>query len=122
MKKILVVQGDTNDADYITNEEDVTKNLDVQMSKIYDLDEGNGETLLQFITRVAAAIKAKGRHNWPTSEYARENLADVYAGILSQQDMDIFSECFCPHGEHGIHTINSIRLITVSEDKEFLEG
>jgi len=104
MKQILIVQADTNDGDYIHN--------------ISEVDE---ETL-PVIRKAAKAIKnASKRHNWGTSEYvdSNEHPSVLYKDILSQEELEIFGD-FVPSGEYGIHTINSIQLLTIEKEENLV--
>lgn len=124
MKKILIIEADHNDGDYVTAEHDITKRLAAThvMAQDYDIDGDAGkETFLEWITRVATAIKnCDAPYNWPASEYADGNPKGVYRNVLSSDDIDIFDE-FVPSAEHGIHTIESIRILTVADDVDLLK-
>lgn len=100
MKRILIIEADTNDADYITSETDIT-----------DWPE---ETL-DALTKITSVIKeCTNYHNWPNSEYDN-SLEEVYSELLSQEDIEFFSD-ICPYGEYGIHTIVSVRILTIVEE------
>jgi hypothetical protein len=110
--KKVIIKGDTNDADYVTSE-----------NELDDLTEA-------MVRRVAAAIKlfgeemkAKGRKygvaNWPTSEYADGSPKQLYEGKLDEDDIEWFDD-MAPHGEQGIHTVESIRIVVITEDEDLL--
>ncbi len=100
MKLYLEVVGDTNDADYISERTEIT------------------EDQLELIKPVIKAIKnSKIRHNWATSEYAREpHPSEMYKDVVTEDQIEEFEQ-YVPHGEHGIHTIKSITLLQAEETK-----
>lgn len=103
MKNLLVIVGDTNDADYITE------------THLLDPDEIYDAELLSLLPKVSKALKdCKDRHNWPDSEYSKIFVRELYNGILTDEDIDIFQE-YAPHGEYGIHTIKSIDVYDIND-------
>lgn len=120
-KTYVIIQADMNDADYCSS-----KNL---------LET---EEEIKIVERVAAAIKSfkpyksedkkwTHHHNWPAGENSpREDLGEkspkelyVDSGKITEEEYDFFSD-ITPHGEYGIHTIESIELLTVTEERELL--
>jgi len=108
MKKILIIKADTNDADYITAESLVTE-----------------EELEEYVLPVVKVLKARKKeyektndwtlqHNWENSECGNTSPLEMYAEQLSEHQILNFEE-YLPHGEYGIHTIESIRIINVEE-------
>lgn len=105
MKKFIYIEGDTNDADYI--------------SKLSEIDDED----LEIIKPIIEKIKTKSGHNWANS-YAREGdeLEDLYPEFFIEnveeeyfepmKSMETF-ERYVPRGENGIHTIVTIQLLTV---------
>jgi hypothetical protein len=107
MKQILIIKGDTNDADYITRETEL---------------EGWAKEQLPIIRKVAEAIKnSDGPHNWGVSEYCDscERPEYHYEDILTEDDIEIFDE-FIPWGQHGIHSIESIRILTIANEEQLI--
>lgn len=100
MKQVLIIKADTNDADYVHRITEVTP-----------------ETIEELIP-VIEAVKAKDGQ-WPRGEYADGDPEEIYEGILTPEQIDNFGG-FCPYGEHGIHTIASIKVLTVVEEKRYL--
>lgn len=114
--KMIVIVADINDADYVTNVKEIT---DIQ---------------LEVITPVINAIKnfkpygdgyMKHTHNYPTGENVREDLGEK-SGFKYYNDkgisviaMNLFED-FLPNSEHGIHTIESIKILNVTEDIKLL--
>lgn len=112
MKKYIIITADTNDGDYITEKSEITDEVIEAIKPIIE----------QFKIRKKKLEETKDwnnwRHNWETSEYGR--LGDpkkmyVDKGLLTQEQVDIFNE-FVPHGENGIHTVESIEILVVQEE------
>lgn len=100
MKRVLIIKADTNDGDYITSEHEI---------KGWLLDK------LDSLTKIASAIKDCSNHyNWPYGQ-CEGNPRAIYAGILTDDEIDFFND-LVPYGEWGIHTIESIRILTISEE------
>ncbi len=108
MKKyLLVIKGDMNDADY------TMEKTEIKEGEIIELDEGRKVDVLELVKKCAKAIKeCKGSENWPTSQYSDSSVEDIYEGILTEEETDLFHE-YVPHGECGIHKINSIDLYEI---------
>ena len=85
----IVITADTNDADYIT--------------KISDITPGKLERFTPLIAEIA---KVK-HYNWDTSVYGED---EDKPEIMYSQFAALAEEfgAFVPHGEHGVHTIESI--------------
>ena len=95
---LIVVEGDTNDADYISE----TTTIDSEY--------------LEEIKPVIAAIKAGGHsHNWPKHDYVNERPKDLYPELTEAQ-IDAFSD-LTPRGENGIHSVGSIYLYEIVGNK-----
>ena len=86
----LSIRADTNDADYVTETTDVSQNQIDAMIPIIEM------------------IKGRKHYNWSDGEYSRleEHPKKIYPE-LTEEAYEWFCE-FLPHGEHGIHTIESI--------------
>lgn len=105
MARTIKIQADTNDADYITginilNEEDLPTILKV-IAAIKDFD--------------SRTRRGSGQYNWFCgNSYGRNRLGprEVYEDVLTEEEIEIFSE-YCPHGEDGIHTIESVEVYEV---------
>lgn len=116
MKKFIIIKADTNDGDYIT-----------EKSKITD-DQ------IKLITPVVDAIRNfepyvgtksdwihKHRHNFPYGECLRKDLGEkspeeMYGHI---EGFELF-ENLIPYDEYGIHTIESVEIIEVTETEKLL--
>ncbi len=99
MRNLLIITGDTNDADYISSE--------------HWLSPEELETQLPLLQKVGTLLANRSGHNWGTSEFARDKETPtalyVETGLLTEEEYEEFDE-LVPYGEHGIHTISSIVL------------
>lgn len=105
MKKYVIIKADYNDADYVTEQ------------SLVDDDD------IELIKKVAECIKLKN-NKWNTF-YRREKdyPQNTYKDVLTEKEVERFNQ-FVPNGgdyEGGIHTIESIKIITVA-DEEILLG
>jgi hypothetical protein len=100
MKKLLIIKADTNDGDYIHT-----------ICKIDEKEEA--------LIRKVAKLLHSGHHNWETSEYCDERPEEMYKDVLTQEEIETFDE-YVPYGEHGVHTIASIRILEVTSDEDLL--
>ena len=85
----LVIEADTNDADYITSTTEVTMDQIEKFKPIIEAIKNN-----------------KGSHNWPAHEGVRKTVEDEYPE-LDEELLDEFQD-LVPNGEYGVHTISSI--------------
>ena len=96
----IVITGDTNDADYVT--------------EIQDIEQDELDLIMPVIEAVKAYTKLhwKGHycseHNWPTSEYSDGEVGALYPDLTEEQ-LQLFQN-FVPCGEYGIHSIESIYI------------
>jgi len=86
----IVITADTNDADYIT--------------KISTITPDELERFTPLIAEIAKKVK---HYNWDTSVYGDD---EDKPEIMYSQFAALAEEfgAFVPHGEHGVHTIESI--------------
>lgn len=106
MKQLLIIKADTNDADYVHSITEI---------------KGYLEEHLPTIRKVAQVIKDhKPQYtcSWGTSYNcsADEHPREVYKGLLTEEEIDIFSDV-CPSGENGIHSIEGVQILTVTDDE-----
>lgn len=100
----VYVVADTNDADYV--------------SLLTPIESDKDRDRISFI---AKAIKECGeRHNWPTGEYEDSTPEKLYAGQLSEDDIEFMSN-YVPYGEYGVHTIVSIKVLHVELEEALFE-
>lgn len=114
MKKYIIIKADTNDADYITSKNEITEEQIILIKPVIEQ--------LQIRKNKLEEDRLKNwnewRHNWETSEYGRLGTPTkmyVETGLLTQDQVDLFEE-FTPYGEDGIHTIESVEILEVSEE------
>lgn len=117
MKQVIIIKADTNDADYITEETLVTDPKQIEI-----------------VTKMARLLKEFKPYksgtwthssNFPWNDNVREDLGakpaeEIYKGLMPEEDLEYFKD-MCPYGEYGIHTIESIRIITITEDTDLLK-
>ncbi len=100
-KKILIVAADYNDGDYVTKESPI---MDKELSKL--------KAILKKVE--------KDKYNkirWETGYVG--NLEDQHKELTEEEKE--YLDDYCPHGENGIHTIASIRVLEILSDKELLK-
>jgi len=117
MKKYLIIEVDENDADYLSSQNEVT---DEQLEGFKPIIE----EIKNFKPYVRGRIPGTGythRHNFPTLECHREDLGE-YSAEEMYGHFENFIEFFdcVPSGEYGIHTIVSIKVLTVLEEIKLL--
>lgn len=104
MKLVLIIEADTNDADYITSEHEVTEEQLTALQPVFD------------------AIKnCDADYNWFRMNNSSGELEpeDVYEGILTQEQIDMFDN-YRPYSEDGIHTINSVKVFEIVNERKFI--
>lgn len=102
MKLYIEIKADTNDADYVTQRTEI--------------NEEELENLLPIIE----VVKNIGiDHNWPAHEHLGYSLDKTYQGLLSEEQLTWFNG-FVPCGEYGVHSIDSIKILTIIEEEELL--
>jgi DNA-binding transcriptional regulator GbsR (MarR family) len=98
--RILLVEGDTNDGDFIDQQTDITK---------------FSEKKLNDIRRIFKIIsECKESHNWDTTEFSDITPEVMYKDKLSKRDFNLMEDII-PWDEHGIHTITSVEILDVVE-------
>lgn len=85
----LVVVGDENDYDLITEFNTVTM-----------------EEIVRIIPIAEVIKNCKEHYNWPYCEYGAKTVQELYPGM--EDEIEWFNEMYAPYAEHGIHTIKSI--------------
>jgi len=98
----LIIEADTNDADYVHS---VNKISDAQLEKL--------KPIIKIIK------KCKSKHNWPASDFVDGNVNELYKDLLTEDQIDLFNN-LCPYFEGGIHTISCIRLFDVTKVRDLL--
>jgi hypothetical protein len=111
MKKIVIIKADYNDADYVTEQSEIT----------------NSPELEELVRKVAKCIKEQNKNhkygnNWVTFDHIIKGFSPpqvMYKDILTQEEIEEFNS-FVPYGENGIRTIVSIKILTVSDEEVLL--
>ena len=108
MSKIAIIKADFNDGDYVT-----------EIITINDEEE-------TFIRKVSAEISKIGEYkeNWLTSEYCHDKDIPphiMYKDALTEDEILRFDEEFVPYGEHGVHTIKSIKIYEILSEEELVK-
>ena len=97
-KLLMIITADTNDADYVTSENWIDKDSLPVIKKVWK------------VVKNSVKQRGQGEYNWITGDLRSSNDQgpyERYKDVLTQEELDIFSE-YLPHGEYGIHTIESI--------------
>lgn len=117
-KMLLIVEADTNDADYITRITEVDLKIVEALTPVFDA--------IKAFQPYAISTENNGAwthdSNWPIGDCRRVDLgekspAEIYG--LDDETVEFFEE-FVPFGEYGIHTITSVRVLVVTDDVEYL--
>ncbi len=102
MKKYIIIKADTNDADYITEKREIS------------------DEKIELMKPIIKAIKeCKAGHNWPRYNGTDEEVEELYENILTNEQIDLFDN-YRPHGEWGIHSIESIEILEVINEIKLL--
>lgn len=100
----LVVEADTNDADYITKLTDVSLETVEELRPLFN-----------------AILKNDGE--WITSAYQKYIMKDgpykMYGKDIEVSLIDKFKS-MVPYGEHGVHSIETIKLIQYCDVETFI--
>lgn len=121
MKKYIYIIADTNDADYISNLEEIT---DAHLEKImpminainefqpYQWEDNDSKFSHTWIHQ----------HNFPNSEYTRTDLGEktieqLYGEVSGFEEF----QDLAPYGETGIHSIKVIKILTVTEELDLIK-
>jgi len=99
MDKIVVIKGDYNDADYVT-----------EIS--YIRDEKTEELMSRFIEGLLCFV-SPSYYNWFGSDYTSENteVRKAWLEIFTEEELDTIAG-YCPYHENGVHSIESVAIIT----------
>lgn len=121
MKYFIEVMADTNDADYISEISEISiddlNRLRPYFEKIMEPVHKRKEYYSLPVEEKTSELSKQFNddlyyHNWPDSEYQEETLIDRWPDISE----DILNEIsrFVPYGEYGVHSIDRIRVFTVT--------
>lgn len=99
MKKYIIVEADTNDGDYITEKSIITDEKIIKLKEILNKCE----------------IDSWGRGDMKDDD----NDPKILYPELTGEEIE-FIEDFLPFGEYGIHTIESIEILEISNEERLL--
>ena len=112
MKKYIIIEADTNDADYISKKSIITLE---QIQLIRPVVKA----IKQFIPYAGDNHPSWAHlhdHNFPLGDVVREDLGERSSEELyGHLDGYKLFERFCPWGEYGIHTIVSVDIVYEGE-------
>jgi len=123
MHYYINITADTNDADYISELNEISEE---QLEKILPVIEA-----IKGFQPYDGKLRHNGSswrcfHNFPNGECLREDLGEkspeelyVETGLVTQEQLEAFYE-FIPSDEYGIHTIKHVKLLKVVEEQELL--
>jgi len=128
MKKYLIVTADTNDADYITENTEISdKDLEI-LKPLFKSIKNFKPYKVKYKSSCSGEIREWTHDNnfpWGNGEYMpREDLGEksveeIYSD--HKEAVELFTEGgYCPYGEYGIHTIESIEVMEVASKKKLL--
>jgi len=112
MKKYLIIQADTNDADYVISQNEVAdEDLELIFPVIKAIEDYNNDK----------SIKYQKYNFWNIESNRNPDPYQLYVetGKCKQEEMDAFME-YVPYFEGGIHTIESIELLEVVKETKLL--
>jgi hypothetical protein len=99
---LVIITADTNDADFISNEKEMTKTQVTRLKKIW-----------------SKIKECNFKDNWYTMDLGHQlSPNELYFDILSESDIEFFGD-LVPYGTDGIHTVHSIEIYKFI-DKETL--
>lgn len=112
-KLYIVVKADMNDGDYIEECSEISRE---ELDKIRPLLAAINDF------RPYQVGRCTHHHNFCTGEALRDDLGEktpeeLYPDYLDE--LEIFSE-YVPHGEYGIHTIKSVKVLEVINEEKFI--
>ena len=96
-KKLMIVTADTNDGDYVDETNYVT------------------EEIINSVKKVLAVIEKHDNH-WSNGDMRDSGTMSKIEKKLSKKDHEAFLSVV-PRGEHGIHTIVSVKIYTVIKEE-----
>lgn len=130
--KYLLVESDHNDADYMSRLEPISDEDLETLRPVFKAIK-NFKPYTNYYDQKQHDIKgtvkkviSHHRHNWPRGEYCyrpdmgEKSVEEIYPNLTEDQ-IGLFEEEFLETSENGdVHTVESIRLLTVTEDKKLV--
>ena len=117
MKTYIIIKADTNDADYVSEKNEISKeNLEIITPVIAAIKEFNEDKSIKY--QKYNWWNIEGRDTKPQFLSPKERYVD--SGKCSQKALDYFYQ-YCPSGgENGVHSIESIELLEVVNEIKLL--
>jgi len=122
MHYYINIKADTNDADYISELNEITEE---QLEKILPVIEAV-KGFKQYEGKSRSGRDWTHHNNFPTGDCLREDLGEkspeelyVETGLVTPEQLEAFYEVV-PSNEDGIHTIESVKLLKVLEEQTLL--
>ena len=122
MQKYLLVEVDTNDADYIEKLEPVTEKQLVKLKPLFEAIK-SFKPYETADPKISPTYSWKHSNNFPYGEVHRGDLGEKSADELyadHAEALELFCNEFLPYNEYGLHTIKSIRVLAVVGDDRLL--
>ncbi len=101
VKQYCIIEADTNDGDYVTKKREI-KDEDIAKLKV----------ILKKVKKQGGTI------SWETLDIASEELVEQHPE-LTEEECE-FLDDYCPSGDNGIHTIESIDILVVQKEISLL--
>lgn len=115
MKKYIIITADTNDADYITSKNEISEEELEELTPVIEVLQDRKKLFLK-------QNNWDLRHNWENGEIDNGKTPEklyISTGLLSEEQVEIFED-YLPSDEYGIHTIESIEILTVLAEEKLL--
>lgn len=118
MKLLLIIKADTNDADYVFTHNVITPEKLEELKPIFAAIAA----FKPYKTKIEGASREWSHdHNWPNGDCYRDDLGEktpveIYAGTLTQDQVEEFEDCYVPC---GIHDIVSIKVLEVANETTY---
>ena len=124
MKSQIIIEVDTNDADYNTQVSEIDEGDLLVVRKIAELIKEFKPYKSEYKSSSSGEVRTWNHsHNWPEGDILRDDLGEkdsmeLYG--LTEEEHDIFSN-YLPWCEYGFHTIESIKIFPLVESEELLK-
>ena len=122
MKYEMIIQADTNDADYVTSITTVTEKQLDKIKFIANKIKKFKPYEVSFENTNYGTMTWTHSHNWPNGDCLRSDLGEKHPMDLYDLDEKTYEwfEEYLPFGEYGIHTIDSITITPYVKKQELL--
>ena len=121
----LIIEADTNDADYVSAVNEVNKETIEKLYPVFDAIKAFKPYETKTDGKIDGEIEMDWTHdsNWPVGDALRPDLGEkspqeIYPNLTPKQ-VEMFND-LCPYGEYGFHTITKITVVEYISEKEYL--